>query len=199
MGGVYIQTQSNTIHIHSLPSNIVVIKRPKFSLMEQMKMLFVPAKMMWLTLLTWIIWFGSFLNYYGIVLLSTELLLLEAEGGHCRDMYYKPPLGNATLPKAISSNSTSCVQLKADQYADVLFDAVAELPGAFVTYFLLEKFGRKITMASEMFALVGVFFVLWFCLHRFPQTVFLFVGRAVITGAMQALFLFTSEVRCVRD
>ena len=176
---------------------IVVIKHPKFSLLDQLKMLFVPAKMMCMTLLTWTIWFGCSLTYYGIVLLNTELLLLEAEGEHCREIYYHEPAGSGNFTNAtnvtISPNS-ECQQLEAHHFADAFSDSLAELPGVFVTFFLLEFAGRKLTMASEMFALGLMFFILCFCMYRGPQTFVLFVGRAIIAGAFQSAYVFTAEV-----
>lgn len=146
---------------------------------------------MWLTLLTSVIWFGVMLIYYGMMLLSTQLLLLEQEGEHCPEIYYYPSVGNITLPKVLSSD---CVHLTESDYKDALYNAMGEIPGVLVTYFLLETFGRKITLASETLALAGVLFVLWFCFDPFPQAVFLFVARGISAGALQAIQLFTSEV-----
>ena len=185
-------------------SNIVVIKHPKFSLMDQLKMLFVPFKMLRTTLLTWTIWFTCAFTIYGIVLLNTELLLLEDNGEHCPEIYYRESTSIATLnstanvtgANASSTSGDGCVRLKSKDYADAFSDSTAGFPGIILTFILLEFIGRKITIASEQFVVALMLFILCFCMERFPQAVVLFVGRGLLGGAWQAAFVFTSEVGC---
>lgn len=179
---------------------IVIIKHPEFSLLDQLKMLFVPAKMLRTTLLTWTIWFSSAFTIYGFVLINTELLLLEAEGEHCPEIYYHEPATITTLNTTWSNTTSSstagsdgCVRLEPKHYADAFSDSMAGFPGIIFTFFLLEFVGRKITMASEYFVVATMLAILCFCLQRFPQAAALFVGRGLMGGAWQAAFVFTSE------
>ena len=80
------------------------------------------------------IWFASAFTYYGVVLLNTELLLLESAGDHCPDIYYiepspstvPTPLQNATNVTTNAATVDNCVRLEADHYADAFVDSVAE-------------------------------------------------------------------------
>ena len=178
----------------------MVVKHPKFSLLDQLKMLFVPAKMMCMTLLLWTILIGCSLTYFGIVLYNTELFLLEAEGEYCREIYYHETAATAVpifMNGTYVTNATTSEyqQLEAHDFANAFLDSVAELPGIFVTFFLLEYVGRKLTMASEFFALGLMYFILCFCMYRGPQTLILFLGRAIADGLYMSSVIFTSEVK----
>ena len=154
------------------------------------------------TLLTWTIWFTSSFTIYGIVLLNTELLLLEDQGEHCPEIYYHESTSviklnstvNGTGSNATTASGDGCVRLQPKDYADAFSDSTAGFPGIILTFVLLEFVGRKITIASEQFVVGVMLFILCFCMERFPQAVVLFVGRGLIGGAFQAAFVFTSEV-----
>ncbi|VVD04621.1 unnamed protein product [Leptidea sinapis] len=66
--------------------------------------------------------------YYGLVLMTTELLS-EAGG--------REPC------------AADCRPLQTTDYMDLLWTTLAEFPGIFATIFIIERFGRKKTMASQ--------------------------------------------------
>lgn len=74
--------------------------------------------------------------YYGLVLMSTELL-----GG------YKDRIDQ--------DNSTDCHPLATTDYMDLLWTTLAEFPGIFGTIFIIERCGRKKTMAFQFLLYAG--------------------------------------------
>ena len=156
-----------------------------------------------MTLMTWAIWYACSLNYYGMVLLNTEIFILENGGEFCQDVYYPDQDDSAVTAVPIFTNGTymtnvtnsDCRQLGTDDYLDAFLDSVAELPGIFLIFALLETVGRKRSMSSGFFFVGLMFFILCFCMPRGVQTLFLFLGRGVIAGVYQATILLTSEVK----
>lgn len=68
--------------------------------------------------------------YYGLVLMSTELF-----GGDL----------DLTSPEELRE----CRPLATNDYIDLLWTTLAEFPGIFITIYIIEKFGRKKTMAIQ--------------------------------------------------
>lgn len=88
------------------------------------------------TLLLWFIWMSCAFCYYGLVLMSTELF-----GGFNR---------------AVSEvEALECHPLVTTDYMDLLWTTLAEFPGIFATITIIERCGRKKTMAIQflLFAL----------------------------------------------
>lgn len=74
--------------------------------------------------------------YYGLVLMSTELF-----GGY----------NNRTDPDGTSD----CHPLETTDYMDLLWTTLAEFPGIFATIAIIERFGRKKTMALQFLLYAG--------------------------------------------
>ncbi|KAK3603262.1 hypothetical protein CHS0354_007593 [Potamilus streckersoni] len=135
------------------------------------------------TLILWVIWLVSAFSYYGIVLMTTELFETP-DGCH-----------GTTKDMIVTSGCfLKCKSLTTDDYVDLTWTTLAEFPGLFVTVFIIERIGRKYTMAVEFF--IFSFFVLLsnMCTIRPVLTFFLFVARAFISGAFQAAYVYTPEV-----
>lgn len=79
--------------------------------------------------------------YYGLVLMSTELF----GGTGFMDRH-------ATNG---SSEETDCRPLQTTDYMDLLWTTLAEFPGIFATIFIIEKCGRKKTMAFQFLLYAG--------------------------------------------
>ena len=166
-------------------------------------MLFANSKYIYMTLLTWTIWFAVAITYYGIVLLNTEIFLLEDGGEFCPEIYYPdederavtavPIFANGTY--VINATNSECQQLESDDYFDAFLDSVAEFPGIILIFILIETVGRKPTLASGFFFVGLMFFILCFCMSRGLQTLVLFLARGIIAGVFQAAYLLTSEVK----
>lgn len=88
------------------------------------------------TLLLWFIWMACAFCYYGLVLMSTELF-----GGE-----------NKTI---LPGETPDCHPLATTDYMDLLWTTLAEFPGIFATIAIIERCGRKKTMAFQfiLFAL----------------------------------------------
>lgn len=82
------------------------------------------------TLLLWFIWMACAFCYYGLVLMSTELF-----GGE-----------NKTVQPG---DVPDCHPLATTDYMDFLWTTLAEFPGIFGTIAIIERFGRKKTMAFQ--------------------------------------------------
>jgi len=129
------------------------------------------------TALLWIIWFSCAFSYYGIVLLTTEILT-DSKEGTC---------------DANDKCSFNCADLDKDGYLELLWTTLAEFPGLIVTLFILEYFGRRITLASTT-ALFSLFaFVMPYADGK-AKIFCLFAARAFISGSFQAAYVYTPEV-----
>lgn len=76
--------------------------------------------------------------YYGLVLMSTELF---GAG---------PNINNLN-----SGTNDECHPLATTDYMDLLWTTLAEFPGIFATIFIIEKCGRKKTMAFQFLFYAG--------------------------------------------
>lgn len=92
------------------------------------------------TILLWFIWMACSFCYYGLVLMSTELFSSE-----------------------VTENNTDCRPLLQTDYMDLLWTTLAEFPGIFATIAIIERFGRKSTMAIQ-------FMLFAICVMMLPAT-----------------------------
>ncbi|XP_062513811.1 synaptic vesicle 2-related protein-like isoform X2 [Corticium candelabrum] len=144
-----------------------------------------------LTLLLWVIWLGAAFGYYGIVLLSTELLdvLKEQQERSNSSNNVLQCIGSAPV-----SSKGNCTHLETDDYMQLLWTTVAEIPGMLLTLLIIERIGRKKTMAVEFFLAVPFFLLMYICpVHKFALLAFIFGARGVLTGAFQAVMVYTPE------
>ncbi|KAL5477456.1 hypothetical protein EMCRGX_G024256 [Ephydatia muelleri] len=142
------------------------------------------TKGMWkTTVLLLLIWFGCALLYYGVVLLTTSILV---ENTHCGVV-------NTTVCNATYENCT-CKAFGQNDYLYMTWTSAAEFPGIFLTLLIIELIGRKITMAVEFFGCVAGFLLLLWCVPKAVTTMFLFLIRGLATGAFQAAYAYTPEV-----
>lgn len=88
------------------------------------------------TLLLWFIWMSCAFCYYGLVLMSTELF-----GGE-----------NKTIRPG---EMDDCHPLSTNDYMDLLWTTLAEFPGIFATIYVIERCGRKKTMAFQFLLYAG--------------------------------------------
>ncbi|XP_041456544.1 synaptic vesicle 2-related protein-like isoform X1 [Lytechinus variegatus] len=150
--------------------------KPKGSFRE----LFTTKLLATTTLLLIILWFCNAFLYYGNVLLSTELI---SSGDTC-----------ASNAEPELECLSTCKSLDTQGYVDLLVTSLAEFPGIVLTLLVIDTLGRKITMGLEMLV-AGVFtFLLLLCIGGLPQLVFIFVIRGLISGAYQALYVYTPEI-----
>uniref|UniRef100_H2ZS94 Synaptic vesicle 2-related protein n=2 Tax=Latimeria chalumnae TaxID=7897 RepID=H2ZS94_LATCH len=144
--------------------------------------LFTP-QFRWTTILLWFIWFTNAFSYYGLVLLTTELF---QAGDVCS-------VSKGTKGKE-SQCSLECKYLTVTDYTDLLWTTLSEFPGVLVTLWIIDRLGRKKTMALSFFVFSFCSLLLFLCIGRVALTVFLFIARAFISGGFQAAYVYTPEV-----
>ncbi|XP_026315751.1 synaptic vesicle 2-related protein [Hyposmocoma kahamanoa] len=113
--------------------------------------------------------------YYGLVLMTTELFETEPDGTG-------------------DSCAADCRPLQTTDYMDLLWTTLAEFPGIFATIFVIEKFGRKKTMAAQFVIFAVCVCVLIYNGNRTFLTCVLFLARGIIAGLFQAAYVYTPEV-----
>uniref|UniRef100_A0A8D8Z508 Synaptic vesicle 2-related protein n=1 Tax=Cacopsylla melanoneura TaxID=428564 RepID=A0A8D8Z508_9HEMI len=141
------------------------------------------------SLLLWYIWTVCAFCYYGVVLMTTELF--EASDTRCSEA----SMSGAGMFKPVETCTADCRQLNTQDYMDLLWTTLAEFPGIFATIFVIEKFGRKRTMAVQFVIFTACVSFLFICTQsRVYLTVTLFVARGIIAGVFQAAYVYTPEV-----
>ncbi|XP_048412028.1 synaptic vesicle 2-related protein [Stegostoma tigrinum] len=135
------------------------------------------------TVLLWFIWFSNAFSYYGLVLLTTELF--QAGDVCSMSTSGKKPEGRCTL---------ECKYLNATDYTDLLWTTLSEFPGVLITLWIIDRIGRKKTMAVSFLIFSFFSLLLFACVGRLALTVFLFIARAFISGGFQAAYVYTPEV-----
>ncbi|KAG9487081.1 hypothetical protein GDO78_007121, partial [Eleutherodactylus coqui] len=135
------------------------------------------------TLLLWFIWFSNAFSYYGLVLLTTELF-------QAGDVCSISSRRKVVKPKC----SLSCEYLTVEDYTDLLWTTLSEFPGVLVTLWIIDRLGRKKTMAICFFVFSLCALLLFLCVGRNVLTVLLFIARAFISGGFQAAYVYTPEV-----
>ncbi|KAM9338673.1 synaptic vesicle 2-related protein [Symphorus nematophorus] len=134
------------------------------------------------TLILWFIWFANAFSYYGIVLLTTELF---QAGDSC---------GSTQGAKIEPSCSLECKYLTSADYKDLLWTTLAEFPGLLVILLVIDRIGRKKSMALCFFMFSLCILPLYACIGRIALTIFIFLARAFISGGFQVAFVYTPEV-----
>ncbi|XP_050521012.1 synaptic vesicle 2-related protein isoform X1 [Daktulosphaira vitifoliae] len=141
------------------------------------------------SVLLWFIWLVCALCYYGIVLMSTELF----ESGN-NNKICTPSIENE-LFKTVQTCTAESRYLSTRDYIDLLWTTLAEFPGIFATIYIIDRFGRKITMVVQfiIFA-ISLSFLIHCAKNRVLLTISLFFARGIIAGVFQAAYVYTPEV-----
>eukprot|EP00794_Sanderia_malayensis_P000512 gene512-1159_t len=121
------------------------------------------------TLLLSFVWFGSGFVYYGIIFL-------------------------VTLFNTKNVSDKLCVPLTITDYTDLMWTGFAEIPGTLVTFYLLEKVGRKMTLISQFIVVLLSLIPFFFTIPYYASLISLLIGRAVAQGIISALVIYTPEV-----
>ncbi|OXB62160.1 hypothetical protein ASZ78_015342 [Callipepla squamata] len=132
----------------------------------------------------YIILFSNAFSYYGLVLLTTEFF---QAGDIC---------SISNRRKEVKAKcSLTCEYLTEEDYTDLLWTTLSEFPGVLVTLWIIDRIGRKKTMALSFFIFSFCSLLLFLCVGRNVLTVLLFIARAFISGGFQAAYVYTPEVR----
>ncbi|KAF6024069.1 SVOP [Bugula neritina] len=137
------------------------------------------------TFLLWIIWFSNTFCYYGIVLLTTELLDIQ-NNDVCN------AIAEGHLPDV--ECALDCQSLTSKNYLELLWTTAAEVPGLVIVFFSIDIIGRKWSSAS-MFILFTIFIgLVAVCKGRIFMIIMLFAARCFISGSFQVVFVYTPEI-----
>ncbi|XP_011376135.1 synaptic vesicle 2-related protein [Pteropus vampyrus] len=97
--------------------------------------------------------------------------------------------------KAVEAKcSLACEYLSEEDYMDLLWTTLSEFPGILVTLWIIDRLGRKKTMALCFVVFSFCSLLLFICVGRNMLTLLLFVARAFISGGFQAAYVYTPEV-----
>ena len=125
-----------------------------------------------------------------------------AEPGACTIRYYLSTVFFRRKSKiflSLQTCSAQCHPLRTSDYNHLLWTTLAEFPGILVSLLLIEKIGRKKTMALEFFLFTVTICLLLHCsASKAVTTAILFLARALGSGLFQTAYVYTPEVR-LRD
>lgn len=143
-------------------------RRPVFTVVKLLS-----RKLIRSTLLVWMVFFGNAFSYYGVVLLTSEL---NNNSRSC-------------TPGAKSTSAANVVN-----YKDILITSVAEVPGLFLAAAIVDRFGRKITMAALLWG--GCIFLAPLLVHQkhLVTTALLFGARICISASFTVIYIYAPEV-----
>ena len=125
--------------------------------------------------------------YYGIVLLTTEVLATE---GTCSSGFR-----NSDSSKRYSDECyVTCQSLSTADYVSLSLTSASELLSVVVTFLVIDWIGRKRTFAIAAFSYCVAMLLLNLCVHRLGATVVLFFARASVASAVQTVYVYAPEV-----
>ncbi|CAD7696865.1 unnamed protein product [Ostreobium quekettii] len=142
-------------------------------LTDQLSRLLVPA-LKKTTLLLWFIWVTNALGYYGMVMLATEL--------------------HGERNEACLVEEPDKPDMRDNDYRDIFITTTAESAGLVLAYFLVDWIGRKKSMTAFLTGCMVFLVPLLLDPSEGPETTFLYMSRASITGSFTVLFIYTPEV-----
>ncbi|XP_019624094.1 PREDICTED: putative transporter SVOPL [Branchiostoma belcheri] len=128
-----------------------------------------------------IIWCGTGALYYGIVLVSSEI------------MESKASCTGSAVPASSDVIPCSCKPLTSKDYISMIVSTYGEFIQMPINLLLVDIIGRKLTMTLNL-ALVCTFFMLLnLCTSAAWTTFFVFAVRAFISGAFSMVYIYTVE------
>ncbi|XP_020911918.2 synaptic vesicle 2-related protein-like [Exaiptasia diaphana] len=112
-----------------------------------------------------------------------------------RSISFSPSLVQSAGTGNVKNPHCGCKLLTTSDYTDMMWTTVSEVPIVVLNVILLEKLGRKKTLAT-LYSLTAFFFILLFiCTSRAWMVAFIFGVRGCISGVFTATYIYTPEVR----
>ena len=132
------------------------------------------------SLLVWFIFFGVAFLYYGVVLLNTQLHVMDSEDsdGDIKCLTHgAPDLSNA-------------------EYFEIFLDSFAEVPGVVLAALCIDRIGRKKTMSYTLTVTGVMLFPLAFSasINGALRDFLLFCTRSSAFAAFTAVYVFSAEI-----
>ncbi|KAG0470674.1 hypothetical protein HPP92_016770 [Vanilla planifolia] len=153
--------------------SFVALLMPKIKCIGSLYKL-LSRKLMRTTLLLWMCFFGNAFTYYGVVLLTSGL---SDGNSKCR-------------PEKLQKHSSGGNHL----YKDVFITSLAELPGLILSGLIVDRIGRKLSVAFMQFATFGFLIPLIFHQKELTTTALLFCARICITGSITTVSIYAPEI-----
>ena len=140
------------------------------------------------TLCVWWIWFSSAFVYYGIILITGRILSLQSTTN-----------GACNVDANITEHSHGCL-LTFDEYVEVMWTTVAEIPGLISAFVLLMFIGRRTALKVLIFGVTLCYGLLFLCNVGKIATLFIvFCVRGCVNGQYQVTFVYTPELYPTRS
>ncbi|XP_032804853.2 putative transporter SVOPL isoform X2 [Petromyzon marinus] len=141
------------------------------------------------TLQTWPIWFGTTLTYYGLILVSSELL---ERNQMCGDDSVTAIEEHIAFSE--QESPCFCKQFKSEDYKTLLLSSFGEFLAIPFTTLTIDTLGRRRSMALSMILCGLLYYLLNICTTRMGLTVLLFFLRAVASTNFNIIYIYTVEV-----
>lgn len=163
---------SQVIEVHEELLSVGKIKASNLkSGFSSLLMLLSPA-LLRNTLLIWVVYIGNSFSYYGVILLTSLF-----SSGRC-------------------PHSSIALHMNDDHslYTDVLINSLAEIPGTLLAAILVERVGRKFSMA--LMCALNFLFLLPLLAPQLPAltTALLFGARTFISGSFAIVGVYCREI-----
>ncbi|XP_070204086.1 putative transporter SVOPL isoform X2 [Littorina saxatilis] len=124
------------------------------------------------TLQLWLLWFGTAFSYYGMVLVSSQLLTVNSA----------------------KENNCKCAYLTSDDYHTMIFSTLGEFMCIPLNVLLIDTVGRKLTGTINL-SVTGLFFALMqLPVSRGVLTFFMFAVRGFSAATFSWVYLYSLEV-----
>ena len=144
------------------------------------------------TIMLFIMWVANAAIYYGVVLLTTELIQINKANEPTQYNFNN----NTRRSLLQDNNDLTCSRVFHNSaFVEIFGSAFSETPGMILTFFLVDKIGRKKTQAS-LFAFVTFVFGILFLIDKRDETldtVLLAIVRACILGSFTVIYIYTPE------
>ena len=142
-----------------------------------------------LTFLVWFQWLFVGITYYGMILLSTELVRIWDQDCPKTSTNVRPLDSEKIVQNA-------CIQLRAEDYFYIFWASLAEFPGGLLALYAMDIIGRKKTFAvtASLFTLSLSFVLIGCSLSKTVLTILLFIARGSCVAYGQCLTVYTPEV-----
>lgn len=173
-----IELQGQTLPLEGGREEEQVIAPPKLKDSDmgvfQSLFMLLSRKLIRSTLLLWMVFIGNAFSYYGLVLLTTEL---NNKSNTCHSAQVQPKKSGTSI-----------------NYKDVFITSFAEMPGLVLAALIIDRFGRKFSMAVVFF--ICCIFLLPLIVHRSDTvtTTLLFGARACIMATFTIVYIYAPEI-----
>merc|ERR1711991_1122230 len=147
------------------------------------------------TIMLMIMWVSNAAIYYGVVLLTTELIQINDD--HAVTPKFNGTNGRMLLQQnVVESTDLQCSHLFTEQeFGELFLSAFSETPGMLLTFFLVDRIGRKKTQTFLFSVVIICFTLLYFIDDQglTTDTAVLAIVRACILGTFTVVYIYTPE------